>query len=61
MLDRLDTARLTANSDTAHATLAGAVNRAADRPMAPVSRATRITSRTGVADYRTRAEGRSTS
>ena len=44
MLDRLDTARLTASSDTANATLATAVNRAADRPMAPVSRATRIAS-----------------
>jgi hypothetical protein len=63
MLDRLDTARLTASSDTAHATLATAVNRAADRPMAPVSRATRIPSgaRAGVADYRTRSEKRSTS
>jgi hypothetical protein len=37
MLDRLDTARLTASSDTAYATLATAVNRAADRPMAPVT------------------------
>jgi ATP-binding cassette, subfamily C, bacterial CydC len=40
MLARLDTARLTASSDTAHATLATAVNRAADQPTAPVSRAT---------------------
>jgi hypothetical protein len=50
-------------TDTAHATRATAVNRAADRPMAPVSRTRRIPSgaRAGVADDRTRADKRSTS
>jgi hypothetical protein len=44
MLDLLDTARLTASSDTAHAALDTVANGAADRPMAPVSPATRIPS-----------------